>query len=373
MGWVAAADNGEMQPVVSVSESPIRRFLQWWGGELRASLPDRLRNQLFPAPTRVEVAIGPDHLSVSHCNGRRRGRTVEILREPGGAGAAMTEMRSVLGRTRADEVVLRLPADRVLDTTFQLPAIAGGALDEVVAQEMDRKTPFSANEVFFDYRVAADHGRENLTVRLRVARRSDVQEAVAVARGLGLEPTRVDGEERLEDDYNLLPRSERPRASRLIPRLVGIAALVAAVLGAAALYLAFDRAAGELRLIEAELERERARASEVLEMRAHMDAMKAAASALGEARGSRVIAAELIDEVTRRVADGDWLFEMRYRDGDLYLFGFSRAPTQLLRSLEGSPILSGASFAAPLVSGEDEADRVTIRATVGRSEPEGVR
>ena len=349
----------------SAVETRIRQFLRWWGAELRACLPFALRQALFPAPTRIELVLAPGRVELARFDGRRRQTLAEAAPDSRRADEMIATLRAALGRARADEVVVRLPADKVLEPELEVPAIAAGALGEVIAQEMDRKTPFTAQDVHFDYRVLrADPSGERLSVRIRVARRADVAEAVEFARTVGLTPTRIDGPGREEAGYNLLPPERRARPSRLMPRLVGIAALAALALGGTALYLAFDRAAAELRLLEAEVERQRARAAEVRELQDKAEALKDSASGLVETRRAKVSAAELIDEVTRRIPDGHWLFEMRYREGELYLFGFSPAPTQLLRELEASTLLSAASFAAPVVAGQEGADRFTIRAEV---------
>ena len=353
--------------MASAVDTRVRQFLRWWGAELRACLPGGLRHALFPAPTRIELVLGRGHIELARFDGRRRELLAEAAADPDRAEETVAALRGALGRARADEVVVRLPAEKVLEPEFEVPAIAAGALDEVIAQEMDRKTPFGAGEVHFDYRVAdADPGRERLRVRLRVARRSDVSEAVGLARAIGLAPTCVDGAGGGEAGYNLLPLAERARPSRLMPNLLAVMALVTVCLGAAALYLAFDRAGAELRLVEAAVERQRARAAEVRALQDRAEALRTSAIGLVEARESRVTAAELIDALSRRIPDGHWLFELRYREGELYLFGFSPAPTQLLRLVEASPLFSEASFAAPVVAGQEGADRFTIRSEVGR-------
>jgi Tfp pilus assembly protein PilN len=190
--------------------------------------------------------------------------------------------------------------------------------------------------------------------------------AVRLARAVGLTPTRVDGEERAGQGYNLLPEAERPRPSQLMPRLIGAAAVVTAGLAVAALFAVFDDAETELALVEAEAARQRAEVAEVQALQDRADKLKAAAMALVEERRARVTAAEMIDEITRRMSSDHWLYEMRYREGKLYLFGYSPAASQVLRDLEASPILSGGSFSAPLVAGpEPGLERFTIVLDVG--------
>ena len=353
--------------MASALDTRVRQFLRWWGAELRGCLPAGVRRALFPPPTRIELELGRGGVTLARYHGGRREIMAEAAADGERADETVAALRGAVGRARADEVVVRLPPDKVLEPELEVPSIAAGALGEVVAQEMDRKTPFSAADVHFDHRVVGtDATGERLRVRMRVARRTDVAEAVGLARAIGLSPTRVDGAGRDGETYNLLPEDQRARTPALMPRLVGGAAVLALVLGGAALYLAFDRAAAELRLIEAEVERQRARAEEVRALQDRAEALQTSATELVEARRTQPTAAELVDELSRRIPDGHWLFELRYRDDELYLFGFSPAPTELLRRLEASPLLSDAGSAAPVVAGEEDADRFTIRTEVGR-------
>ncbi|HUF57704.1 MAG TPA: PilN domain-containing protein [Thermohalobaculum sp.] len=351
-------------------EPGIRRFLRWWGAELRALLPARLDAALFPTPTRLELAPGPEGMVLSRHAGGRTTVLATVPAGPDGAAAA----GATLGRRarRADEVIVRLPRHKVLEPVLKVPAIATEVLHEVIAQEMDRETPFDAADVCFDHAVIGSEAEgEQLRVRLRVARRRDVAVAVAAARALGLEPTRVDSVADAAEPYNLLPPEERPRRTRLMPRLLAAAALVTLALGLAALYVTLERAERGLALAEGALEREQARAAEVREMQDRVAALEASAARLVAERRERATAAELIAEVTERMPDGHWLFEMRLRGGELYLFGFSPAPSELLRALEASELFSGATFAAPVVAGEEGVERFTIRLAVESAAPSG--
>jgi len=341
---------------------------------LRGCLPGGLAQFLLPAPSRIEMVVAPDLISLIHVTGRRRQVLVECRPDPERVEAMAAELAAAVGGRKADEVVLRLPREQVLEPEVDVPAVAVTALREVLAQEMDRKTPFSVDDVYFDYQVVAtDAAADQLHVRMRVARRSDVAGAVRLARAIGLKPTRVDGGDRPGPAYNLLPEAERQRPSRLMPRLIGAAAVLAAVLGAAAVFFAVGDAEKQLALIEDELAQQRTQVAKVLALQDQADALKAAALALVKERRDHVTAAELVDEVTRRVGSDHWLYEMRYRDGKLYLFGYSPAASQVLRDLEASPILSGGSFSAPLVAGpETGLERFTIVIDVKpRPKPEG--
>ena len=61
------------------------------------------------------------------------------------------------------EVILCLPADKVLTRTLTLPLATEENLREVLAFQMDRQTPFTVEQVYYDYGVVA-RGRKTRTV-----------------------------------------------------------------------------------------------------------------------------------------------------------------------------------------------------------------
>ena len=74
-------------------------------------------------------------------------------------------------RRRAGQVVLVLPDDQVLRRTVELPLAARENLREVVSFELDRYTPFAAEDVMFDLPEAAGDpvtvDRDLVQVRLK--------------------------------------------------------------------------------------------------------------------------------------------------------------------------------------------------------------
>jgi general secretion pathway protein L len=355
--------------MASVVDKSVRKFFAWWGGELRAMAPAVLRDLLFPMPTRLELFLDGDTLRLA----MDRGGVIEPLGEtslkPESRDALVREARALAGRSgrAADEVVLRLPAYRVLEPAMEAPAVAAGHLREVLALEMDRNTPFKAEDVFFDFKVReAASTEDRLSIAVRVAKKKDVENAVAFAREIGLPPTRVDGPRRRDGwECNLLPGEGRRTSGSILPKLNVAAAILAICLGGAWIYLSAERDARALALVEAETARYRAAAAEVGAMRDEAAKLVAAAKSITERKAANPMVAVVIDEVARRASDDHWFIEISYREGEVLLSGYSSQPAALLRSLEDSPLLEGVAFAAPTVADPSvERERFRIRAIV---------
>lgn len=355
--------------MASVVDKSVRRFFAWWGGELRALAPAFLRDLLFPQSSRLELFLDGDTLRLAMDRGGELEALGETSLTPESRETLVNEARALAGRRGrgADEVVLRLPSYRVLEPVMEAPAVAAGHLREVLALEMDRNTPFKAEDVYFDYRVRPEASTEDrLSIAVRVAKKNDVESAVAFAREIGLPPTRVDGPRRRDGwECNLLPGEGRRTGRSILPKLNMSAAVVAICLAGAWIYLSSERDARALAEIEAETARYRAAAAEVAALRDETSKLVAAAESITARKAANPLVAVVIDEIARRASDDHWFIEISYREGEVLLSGYSSQPAALLRSLEDSPLLEGVAFAAPTVADPSvDRERFRIRATI---------
>lgn len=349
------------------------RFTEWWLGELRACLPRPLEALLFPAPAELIVEIGAAEARLS-LSGAGQTREIGRLSLAGASDEAIAKEAEALlrkgGFTRG-RVTLRLPAGQVLRPSLELPVAAAENLREVLALEMDRHTPFAADEVYFDFRVAgSDADLQRLSVRVAAARKTDVERAAALARKMGLTADRVAGPGRdalEEDSENLLPEAQRTRSGKFARRLVGGAAALTAALAVAAAAIATERDREKLEALETRLAALRASAGEVGDLEARAEALRAVAGHLDAKKFSQPQMVAILDEVTRRLPDEHWLVSYTYHDGRIQLAGYSDDPSSLLRLLEQSDMFSGVEFAAPVtMDPRIGQERFNLIAAVGR-------
>src|SRR5579875_3230385 len=176
----------------------VRDFLEWWVGQLVALLPRALRRSaaafgdamvltpLAPLGRGVEaVAVGL----------RRNGKETPLGR-CGLDAAALGR----LPRPPGGAYVLRLTEADVLAKTLTLPLAAQADLPQVLAFEMDRETPFKADEIYWSHRIEAirrDSGQ--LAVRLLLVTKASLAPLIAALGAAGIVPRRAeiaDGPER---------------------------------------------------------------------------------------------------------------------------------------------------------------------------------
>lgn len=341
------------------SSLSLTRFLRWWFGELRACIPGPLRRALFGGDRRIVVSMADADLGIATL---RQGKTRELGRIPLG------EVRSNRGAARrllrrddlgGAPVTLRLPEGKVLRPRIGLPVEAAETLRDVVALDMDRHTPFSASEVYFDLHVAGlDTERQRLEVDLAVARRSDVEDALATVRTMGFQPDTVSVPSAPDqgDEFNLLPPDQRPRRSHVIAYANGALAAACCGLLLMAALRTVDRKERTAADFEAKLAELRASSSEADRLGERLDVLIALSGQLIDEKTARASMVSVIDEVTQRIPDESWLTSYTFQAGSVEMTGYSDDPSEVLRQLEASEIFSEVRFTAP----------VTIDSRIGR-------
>jgi general secretion pathway protein L len=197
-------------------------FWRWWTGEMSRLLPERFALLRAGAGAPMLALEGEEvRLVESHGAAIPGEKSIMIgpLDEPR-RKAAVRALLERAGETRGRARVA-LGRDDVLVRRVTLPAATEENLSQVLGFEMDRLSPFKADEVYFDQRVVArDPTAGQITAELAMARRGLVDARVKELRDLGVSVQGVS----LRDDANrnaspldLLPYAQR--GEREAPRL----------------------------------------------------------------------------------------------------------------------------------------------------------
>ncbi len=246
----------------------IGRFFRWWFGELTGLLPASWVVALKRERERLVVTFFEHRVVFGH----GRGDDLQELGSVSPHGLADSEAADrVAGlvnqvRGKFEEVVLCLPRRRILRRQIELPLAALENLREVLAFEMDRHTPFKADEVYFDYHLlSTDRAAMRLNVDLAVVTRAWADDAVQRLIDWSLDPDRMEIDGGLEGQsaqFNLLPASMIGANGGHFQRLTAVGVVAACVLLAVAVYVPINHKQETLKLVEARLSTVRAEAAE---------------------------------------------------------------------------------------------------------------
>ena len=330
----------------------ISRFFLWWFGELAHCVPERVRAFFRRQPAALVLTLSDNDVTFTL---HRRGRSHNIgsmrydsAREPRRALPQLLRGISL----RDLDVIVNLPADRVPRRGVMLPLATRENLRAVLGFEMDRHTPFKAEEVAFDYRVTgADVENNRLSVDLAVIPRELLEEASGVANSFGLSVDRVGiaGEDSQEDrPFNFVSYGNPAGYPATRQRLLIALTLAVAVLAVIAAYLPLYAKERTLATRLTLLAESHAAALEAEKMKTQLVARLEHGRFLIDRRLSTPAANGLLAEVSARLPNDTWLQRMRWHGKELTLSGYSPAAATLIEGLEESPLFSEVRFESPV-------------------------
>ncbi|WP_447585150.1 PilN domain-containing protein [Pseudoxanthomonas mexicana] len=346
-----------------------RSFLAWWGQALATWLPARWRALLGLTGDRLFFQRQGDELDMSW---RQGAQWHALARLP--ATVTADELHALLGSRLADLPRWWLmPAGMVLRRRVLLPAAAAQRLRDVLRFEIDRQTPFAADEACFDARVLGVRQDGQLDVELVAAPKSAFADALARLGALagGMAGADVEDADGAPLGVNLLPetaRTIRQAPHRGLQLALAAVAVVATVFAAWAV-LDNRRAAADAFAAQVESRADAAR--QVAAQRQQLVDLVAGTVTLNQTSARRPTALEVMDEVTRRLPDNTYLEKLAIEGDRLTLIGFSPAASGLVARLQESPLwrnpaLSGALQPDP----RTRMDRFTLTAElVGKQDP----
>jgi general secretion pathway protein L len=321
-----------------------RIFERWYG----------LLLSCLPTPFRILLAARDPRLIVEPAGAKARiyemqGEQQEVLGEldPQVTGSLQAILAGV--RDKGHRAVVRLSPTSVLTRQVVFPAQVRENLAQVLAYEIDRLTPFQAEQVYFDFRAAEDPAAGGkIEVDLALCRRDLVREWLQQLRDAGMPADQLTWEGAWPN-ANLLPAQERPhRGSGILSPtkiLLLLVLLLAAVVLATPIWQ--KRQIREDRV--AEVEALKVRAEKVYELRTALERARQGSVAVLQAKWEQPRMIDLLLELTQRLPDDTWIQNLDYRDGEIQLRGESAQATALIVLLDQAPGISEVTFRSPVV------------------------
>lgn len=344
----------------------LERFLAWWSRQLVGLVPAGLARLASPrrdAP--VVEAHGEEFLG--HLRGRPLGAGRFTL-DASGAHALAEAIRGT--RRHPQPVVLRLAGPAVLRKSVRLPLATEASLPQVLAFEMDRETPFTADELYWDFTVLhRDRAAGRLDVELLLVPRPIVDRLAGLLRAQGLPPMAVEAAGTGDRPPVRLRRgwtgdaAGSPRSRNLVRGLVAANAVLALLLTATP----FIRQQRALDAVQARLDAARPAFEAATALRRERDRRTEAADLLRAERVRSPGALRVLQALTNALPGDAWLTEFALRGEQLTLTGQSPSAAGIIGRLSAAPLLRDPAFTAPITrrEGAGAAENFTILVSTG--------
>lgn len=337
--------------------SGLQRFLRWWGEELRELAPERWLGWLDMRSERLLVDAGEREWVLYRVGGESPGvlERLPVAEDPELSRRRLPALLAGFEEARPG-TVLCLPADNGLVTRLSLPAAAEENLAQVLKYEMDRQTPFKADQVYFDFDIVnRDSRARSITLDLVVIPRGILDGALEKAAARGLVVDAVDlvlnpGEPPEIRGVNLLPKDRRTRRSRARLKLNAALGAAAVLLLGLAMWQSLAVKASRVQVLEGQVADARKEAMEVAELRKQLEDAVKSANFLVRKKENHPVLLNVLREVTHLLPDDTWLVRLQLNDGKVQLYGESSAASRLIGMLDDSPMLSKVSFISPVTT-----------------------
>ncbi|ANE55612.1 fimbrial assembly protein [Methylomonas koyamae] len=252
------------------------------------------------------------------------------------------------------ECLLRLNPGQALQKRLFLPAAAQENLQQVVGFELDRYTPFSADQVYYAAIVLGKTEFGQIEVLLVLTPKPLLDDYLARLQALDVQATAVDfGQAETVcparvPRYTLLPEQFRPRPNNWVRAVHwSLNALLLLLLASVLVWPvwqegeAVDALKRQLKTLEKETTLIEAQQSEI-------DALRGQTQRLIGIKSDAPSLVAVLNELSVLLKDDTWLTHFQYAEKRLQIQGQSPAASSLIGVLEASPFFSNVSFVSPL-------------------------
>jgi general secretion pathway protein L len=333
-----------------LAKTPLPGFFAWWGTQLLACLPESWRRVLGERSESLVLDLRSDEIVVWRERGEAMAEYARIRRDlpPEAQTAEFHRLRAAIDDPMV-HTVFCIPAERVLTRTLSLPSAAEENLRQVLSFEMDRQTPFKADQVYFDSRVLGhDVSGRNVQVELVLIPRGQLDQELSALPAAAADLDGVDswrsepGAGRRKT--NLLPPERRARRRNVrLPLNLGLAA-VAVILFVLVMDESLANRASAVEAMRAEVGKTEVEAKQVAALKKTLADSISGANFLTDRKRKGPLMVALIDDVSRRLPDDTYLERLQIENKQVQLQGQAQEAAKLIALLGASPCLSNPGF-----------------------------
>ena len=326
------------------------QFFKWWWEELSAAMPAKFRARMQYARRRLLMQLDGGEIALS-IDDAETIQSLDAFSSEQDVQLQQQRVRELLQQHELSEVNrdLLLSDEVVLRTEVVMPLAAEANLRQALAYEMDRHTPFQAEEVFYNWRILSrDREAAQLHFELYVTPREPVEAYIEQLKRLGLTPTGVDVA--THDGplgINLLPEALRYHMVNQQVRLNWLVATITVFLMAFVMAQSLWLREHQVQAIGDAIDSVRAEALAVQQIRKQIDDASEAAGFLQGRKIQNGYKVEVFAELTRILPADTYLDRLSMHAETTQMQGKSANAQSLIELVNNSAFFENASFRGP--------------------------
>ena len=342
-------------------------FGAWWLHELSSLVPARVRDAIERRRLRPVIAVDAERITFwrpsqpGESFGMHEAASIAVSADAAAVAAqGRAALDAILALTPGQrDVTLALSARQVLRRSLKLPAAVEDNLRATIGYDIDRLTPFKAEDLHFDAVVTGrDAARREITVDVVTVRRRVLDQALALVRSFGANVVAVVADaprDASASKINLLTAEDRVEGSHLL-RWQVIAPLCVLLLLVAAVVIVplWHKREYAIALMNT-ADEAATRAQQSDRLRSELDRMVSQYNFALERKYTTPGVAQVLDEVTRLLPDDTWLTQFEIKSSirgklaqrELFMRGESANAGKLISLLENATLVGQAAPRSP--------------------------
>lgn len=344
----------------------LQNYFNWWVTGLTYLLPVSIRKVINPPGDRITISLEGDRIVFRHYAGHSPERVNErsCLTENDDVEKKQTQVWLTEKLKAEPEIILLVADEKVLRKTIRLPPAALENLREILGYEMERRTPFSVEQVYFDCLLENNGaGNNQLNVQLFASPKEHIDQILKLLDSWHIEPDVINPGINI-NTLNLLPAEKRKAGNRnQANTLTLFLAVTAFCLFLAALYVPLIKQDDLLSQLENEITDSRDVVTKLKDLKSYKKALFDKSSFLISKRNDYTPVIELLNELSRIIPDDTWLIRFSLMNGEIQLQGESTTASSMIQLIESSDILTEVKFRSPVINNEaTQKDKFNISA-----------
>ncbi|MFZ2726559.1 MAG: PilN domain-containing protein [Methylococcaceae bacterium] len=338
----------------STIELDYKKFLRWWWRELSFFIPEKIK-QLITNEVGLMIISPHKRQFLIHYQHNEQSELIATLERSDSNNNLFKNYCDKDPRLAKAKIVLRLNASQAVTKQLALPLAAKENLAQVVAYELDKYTPFKAEQVYFAVQLlASDTEAGLLKVLLILTTREVIDTVYDDLKALGIIAQFVDVEGTHNDiaygdnPYNLLPERLREKTDKTPRLLVGglISAMLLLSLGTLIMPVWFEYQT--VQLLDTKIKSIEKEAKSIKAQQQEIDDMMDESRQLIAEKTAAPPVIKLLNELSLLIKDDTSLAYLQYSEGHLQIQGESPVASNLIKALEDSDLFSNTRFVSPV-------------------------
>lgn len=315
---------------------PIKQFQRWWIDELSDIAEKLFRKNNLKNQDILLFKPENDTLNISHRTDLAGPQTAVSFSELSNFPVGTTE------------IIFQAPESYGLCKRMTLPLAAKADLRAILFNQIDRITPFTADQIYFDYRIiddgsSSDHIEFDFFIIPKIKLKSEIEQITD--HGISIDRIIL---ENTDHEMNFLPLREDNKASEnnntSIFKFWLMLAIFLGVLLVPTGYYEY-----QINGLQKSIDETALKARGAIEVNALFESHKSDMIYIVEKKQNSPLIITIINEISELLDDDTWLDQLVIKGDSIQLYGYSASATKTLEKLDQSFLFKNAKFMAAVV------------------------